>query len=204
MKKIALLPLLFLCFLAVSAQKPKPAKTVKPAAGLILKNGDILVYEVNNGGQTWHFEVTIKEIREAIVFDWMMPEKDFSGEISLEQSAREQATAYINYFSNGSEQTLTDSSTVWLSRKNYRELKKGSTILSLDKTGAERFDKKENGKIGIILKGKGANLNMFRATNGKQEGEQRELWILDQLSQPLIVKMNLGWTIELKEIKTVQ
>ena len=45
---------------------------------------------------------------------------------------------------------------------------------------------------------------MFRATNGKTDGDAHELWILDQPAQPLILKMNLGWTIVLKEIKNLE
>jgi hypothetical protein len=193
--------LLFPLVTPVIAQKNKPVKTV---TGLKLKNSDVLVYEVNQSGSVYHFEVTIKEIREAVVFDWGMPEKDISGEVTLEKQAREQATAYLNYFSDGSEKVFTDTSTVWLSRKNYNELKKGNTILTLDNNGAERFDKKENSTLGIMYKGKPMTLKMFRTDNGKTNTDQRQLWILDQAAQPLILKMNLGWTIELKEIKTVE
>jgi hypothetical protein len=186
----------------VMAQKSKTAKPV--AAGLKLKNSDMLVYEVTQNGSAYHFEVTIKEIREAIVFDWGMPEKDISGEITLEKQAREQATAYQNYFSDSSEKVFTDTATVWLSRKNYNELKKGNTILTLDNNGAERFDKKENGTLNIIYKGKPMTLKMFRTDNGKTNTDQRQIWVLDQAAQPLIVKMNLGFTIELKEIKSLE
>jgi hypothetical protein len=162
-----------------------------------LKNGDVLVYEVNAGGETYHFEVTIKEIREAIVFDWVMPEKDISGEVTLEKAARDGATIYKNFFKDGEESVFTDSGTVWLSRKNFGEVKKGSTIMTIDNNGAERFDKKESGTLDIIFKGKPMKLKHIGMSNGKG----RSLWVMDNPAQPLILKMNLGWTITLKEVK---
>jgi hypothetical protein len=202
MKKPFLLLLALCCFTAPSfAQKKKPQAA---APGLQLKNDDVLVYEVNNNGDIYHFEVTIKEIREAIVFDWVMPEKDFSGEVTLEKTARDGATTYANYFANGSEKIYTDTCTVWFSRKNFAELKKGSTICTIDQYGAERFDKKPGAGLAIQYKGKPLTLKTINATNGKTGDAQRQLWMLDNAANPLIVKMNLGWTIVLKEIKTVQ
>lgn len=203
MKKY-LITFLLLFVLAASgwAQKAKTSKpAAKPAAGLTFKNGYVLVYEVSQNGETWHFEVTIKEIREAIVFDWIMPEKNISGEVTLEQSAREKAVIYQNYFMDSTESDFTDTSTVWLSKKNFNELKKGSTIMTIDQNGAERFDKKETSSLGVIYKGKGMNLKMIRATNGKTDDMVREIWVLDQASQPLILQMNMGFKIVLKEIK---
>lgn len=203
MKKYLSTLLLFVALCAVAqAQKKKtstpPAKT---AAGITLKNGDVLVYEVARNGETWHFEVTIKEIRQAIVFDWIMPEKNISGEVTLEQQARDKAVIYRNYFSDSSESDFTDTSTVWMSKKNFNELKKGSTIMTVDENGAERFDKKETATLGVIYKGKGMNLHMLHATNGKTDDNLREVWVLDQASQPLILQMDMGFKIVLKEIK---
>jgi hypothetical protein len=201
MKITALLAVVFLLAapLAAGAQKARP----KPAASaaFALKNGDVLVYEVTANGSTYHFEVTVKEIREAIVFDWIMPEKDVSGEVTLEKAARDGATVYKNMFRDGEEWVLTDSSTVWMSRKNFNELKKGNTIMTLDNNGAERFDKKEGGTLDIIYKGKPMKLKNFICTNGKEDANKRQLWILDNTAQPLILKMDIGFSIVLKEVK---
>lgn len=203
MKK-QLTTLLLLLALTASgwAQKTKNiAPAPKSSAALTLKNGDVLVYEVSRSGENWHFEVTIKEIREAIVFDWIMPEKNISGQVTLEKSARDKAVIYQNYFADSTESDFVDTSTVWLSKKNFNELKKGSTIMTIDQYGAERFDKKETSSLGVIYKGKGMNLRMMRFTNGKTGDDLREIWVLDQASQPLILQMNMGFTIVLKEIK---
>lgn len=201
-KNLTTLLLLLGLTACVWAQKPaKSTPAPKPASGLTLKNGDVLVYEVSRNGESWHFEVTIKEIREAIVFDWIMPEKNISGQVTLEKSAREKAVIYQNYFADSTESDFVDTSTVWLSKKNFNEIKRGSTIMTIDQNGAERFDKKETSSLGVIYKGKGTNLRMIRLTNGQADDHLREIWVLDQASQPLILQMNMGFKLVLKEIK---
>jgi hypothetical protein len=186
--------------LTITAQKPKPKPAPKAAAGFVLKNGDILVYEVNVNGDVYNFEVAIKEIREAIVFDWTMPQKDMSGEVTLEKEARAGATVYKNFFKDGEDWAFTDTSTVWMSRKNYNEAKKGGTIMTVDRNGAERFDKKPGGALDITFKGKPMKIKYMQVSNA--DGS-RTLQVLDNVAQPLIVNMNLGWTITLKEVKAL-
>ena len=52
-----------------------------------------------------------------------------------------------------------------------------------------------------IVNGKPMTLNTIYLNNGILGENMREVVLLDSKDFPIIVKMNLGWTITLKEIK---
>ena len=200
MKKICLLITGLFLLVFANAQKMH----AKPSAGNFIfnvKSGDVLTYEVNAKGETYTFEVTVKENRAALVFDWIMPEKDISGEVTLEKEARASATIYKNLFSNGEEWDFKDSSTVWFSHKNYAEAKKGITTLTMDDSSPDKFKTSKGETFTINYKGKQVKLSNFKLTESPTEGDKHSLVILDNPANPLILQMNLGWTIVLKEVK---
>jgi hypothetical protein len=168
-------------------------------ADIAIKPGDKLVYEVNFRGDIYNFEVLVKSLGEnGISFSYDMPSKGNKAAIVITANAVKNAVVYNNYF-NGQDQTFTDKSTVWLSQKNFTESLAGKTSMDMG-SGNESFIKKEEVSFSYKKSGKDIAAKGLRLDNGKNSIDQRQLWILNSKTNPLILKMNLGWTIELKEI----
>lgn len=166
---------------------------------LDLKPGDQLIYEVNVNGDIYHFDLTIQNFSEnGITFNYNMPEKNKSARIDITAEAVKNAVTHYNYF-NGKDQQLSDQTSVWISRKSFRELQAGKTAMDTGE-GMESYTKKEDLSFSYKNNGDGFSVKAFRIDNGKSAPDQRQLWVLNNKSNPLILKMNLGWTIELKEV----
>jgi hypothetical protein len=196
MKKVLLLVISLFCISLIAISQTS-------AESLNVKPGDKLIYEVNFRGDVYNFEVTLKTFDEnEISFNYKMPSKGNSANIIITNIAVKSATTYYNYF-NGQDQKFADKSTVWLSRKNFNELESGKTGMDVG-SGSDVFERKEDASFSFKYNGKEITVNGFRTDNGKSNLDQRQLWILNNKSNPLILRMNLGWTIELKEVTSAQ
>jgi hypothetical protein len=169
------------------------------------QTGDKLVYEVNAGGQVYDFIITIKQPAAdyRYSFDWEMTAPvNKSGHVNISKTAAYDSKKYMNYF-NGGELTLTDACTVWMTGENFGEMPDKKTTMKMDNLEAETFYRKDEAETAhkILYKGKEISLDIFKVDNGKTGSDYRQLWIQAISAFPLIVKMDLGWTIRLKEIK---
>jgi hypothetical protein len=170
-----------------------------------LEKGDKLVYHVNAGGSEYDFIVTLNAagFGGGIDFNYAMTNASKTkGHVNISGDARKSATKYINYF-RGGDLNLTDASSVWLSTDNYIELPTQSTDMTFDDGEEESFYRSENlGEAPMIkIKGKARKLDVYLANNSSNDDGDKTLWINDAPGNPLIIKMSLGFTIELKEIR---
>jgi hypothetical protein len=170
------------------------------------QTGDKLVYEVNAGGQVYDFIITI--LRPAsdayrYSFDWEMTAPvNKSGHVNISKNAAFDSKKYMNYF-NGGNLTLTDACTVWMTGENFGEMPDKKTIMQFDSNEPETFYRKDEAETeqAIKYKGRDMKLDIFKTDNEKQGSDHRQVWVQGISAFPLIVKMDLGWTIRLKEIK---
>jgi hypothetical protein len=170
-----------------------------------LEKGDKLVYHVTAGGNEYDFIVTLNSagLGGPIDFNYQMTNASKTkGHINISSDARSKATKYINYFSGG-DLNLTDASAVWLSSESYLDLPTKSTDMTFDDGDEESFYRSENLEAEPVVKIKGKNkkLKVFLLNNSADDDGDKTLWINDSESNPLIIKMKLGFTIELKEIR---
>lgn len=187
------------CFFSLSL--PAQSRRAGREAGFEVRPGDVLVYHVKFYSKEYDFVVTLRSFGESINFSWYMTHDDNQrGNVNIQPAAVQEAIAYNNYF-NGEDLNLSSQSTVWLSHKNFRELSAGSSRMKIDRNETEKFTRKEDKSFNIRYKGKEIAVPGFRVENGKSAFNQRQLWILNQSTNPLILKMDLGWTIELKEVR---
>jgi hypothetical protein len=167
--------------------------------------GDQLIYEVNAGGQTYELIITQRApISEEYFysFDWEMTAPvNKKGHIDISKSAYD-AKKYINYF-NSDSLTLIDACTVWMTGSNFAEMPDKKTIMQMDDNPPATFYRKDEAEqeYTVLYKGREVKLDIFKIDNDLQGKQHHQLWIQGISSFPLIVKMDLGWTIRLKEIK---
>ena len=170
-----------------------------------IKKGDKLVYGVNAGGNEYDFIVTVNKgnSKGAIDFNYEMTNsRNTKGHVFISANARANATKYINYFGGG-ELNLTDAITVWLSNKNFGDMSKKKTTMQIDNNSPETFYRPEKDEATLVVKIKGADkkLDAFIINNAADGTGDKTMWINAISGNTLIVKMDLGFTIVLKEIR---
>ncbi|MBL7702321.1 MAG: hypothetical protein JNM14_08720 [Ferruginibacter sp.] len=169
-----------------------------------LKKGDKLVYQVKAGGSEYEFIVTLNEPgKNALDFNYEMTNSNnTSGHITISDEAKGNATRYVNYF-RGGELNLTDACTVWLSGKNFSDMPNKKTVMQLDNNAPETFYRPEKDEVSPVVKVKGEDkkLEGFIINNAADGTGKKTIWVHGISSNSLILKMDLGWSIVLKEIR---
>lgn len=169
-----------------------------------LKKGDKLVYQVKAGGSEYEFIVTLNDPgKNAIDFNYEMTNSNkTSGHVTISDSAKSRATKYVNFF-RGGELNLTDACTVWLSGKNFSDMANKKTTITLDNGAPETFYIPKNDEVSTVVKIKGEDkkVGAFIINNAADGNGKKTMWIHDISTNSLIVKMDLGWSILLKEIR---
>lgn len=166
--------------------------------------GDQLVYHVNAGGSEYDFIVTLNMYnKNGIDFNYEMTNaNNTKGHVVITPQAKDESRNLVNYFSGG-ELNLKDASTVWLSYATFIDMPTKKTTLSFD--GAEKIAmyRPENDEVKTVIRVKGQDhtINAFKMNSAADGTGDKTLWVHNSSANPLIMKMDLGWTIELKEIK---
>ncbi len=160
-----------------------------------------------------NYDFTVKNIKggvaDGLEFDWSMTSsEDMNGHIILTKEAMSNAIVQNNRFGAAMKNiTLSDKTTIWLSSvvinnlltigKAKMDAGYGEEEFELVKnTEDERDDNVFEDKIDV--KGVAKYLNTLHVKNA--DGS-RQLWILNDTQNPLIVKMLFDWSITLKSIE---
>lgn len=176
---------------------PKSSAPAQDEMSDLIKEGTKLVYHVNYYDEEYDFIVNIVSVSNGIEFVWEMTDPmNYTGKITMTQNALENATYQNNYFSNGDTLLLEDQTTVFVSKIVYEAIKGDKSIYIDAGDGDEElyFDSFED--YSVVVNGKEKILKSMFATSDL-EGY---FWILDNAKFPLLLGMNIGWSIELKEI----
>lgn len=162
-----------------------------------LKQCSKLTYRVNFNAIEYDFIIDSLKTSNDISFCWRMTEPMVSsGKICVKKFALDTATVMNCFFADSSNDTLTSATTVWVSKKVYKAMKKGGSVGIDVGIGREKLSFKSKEKITTKQNGNNKSLNVFYCATASGN----KFWILDDPANPLILKMYLGWTIEIKEI----
>jgi hypothetical protein len=166
-----------------------------------LKTGSALNYSVQAGTKNYEFNISDLLITNDIAFSWKMTAPvNTSGKVSMNIDAIDTSKTMVNYFSDKSVQNLTDKTTVWLSRKVYKLLLGQQAVNMTIDNQKETIKYLRNEKYTLTIDGAKTEVDVMVA--GSDAGST--FWILNDPKNPLIVKMNLAFTIELKSVKTAK
>lgn len=136
MKARLLSVLLALLPAVASAADPAPAA---PAAPTFFAAGNRLIYTLSNGGTLM---IAIEQFPSAagpVKFRYLFSNLGPVGTITMTPEALASSTALHNYFEAG-ETTLTDKTSVWVSRKVFADAKAGKPVeLDLGNDGKATF-----------------------------------------------------------------
>lgn len=172
---------------------------------LVPSVGSLLTYEVNYFGDIYDFVVHIKKFDEnGIEFDYTMSnETNISGSMKITKEAYESSNTQYNYFSGGP-LTLNDQTSVWMSKKVFAELisESGKSTISSDggSTESEIFNVGAFHDFELYNTISKTTIKDVSYLFAMTEDETEKYWIHLSKSNPIILGMDLGWTIWLKQM----
>jgi len=176
----------------------------------VIKPGSKLIYGVEANGQKYDFIVTVKALVPALVFDWQMTDPvNINGSITHTATAMTAGNTMYNFFAPGSK-TLDDNTlSVWISRNSFTSLTKGTKTAMLKMNTSESpkkmvVDQEDPTEMKIIVDGEKETVEQFEAKDANApSGEDRVYFTFAKSAKmPIILKMQNGFYIALKEIKT--
>ena len=167
-----------------------------------VKPGSVLTYDVNISGKKYQFIATLKKVGDEIAFDWNMsaPENK-KGSITISSGATAKADALFSSFKEGAT-TLEKETSLIISRKVFNDISTTS-IANIKLNGASDTATVMSNTINEF--NFNLNGNLVAIPGWELEGGSDIKYAVDVLESfkfPLIFKMDLGWTIQLAEIKT--
>jgi hypothetical protein len=186
------------------AQIDLDSETMKGST-LLLQEGQTLVYGVDYYGDEYDFIVNVKSLKDGIEFDYKMTnDAGTEGTVNMSKEAVEKAINQFNYFGGG-KVDLEDKTSVWVSTKVFNELVSSAAASTISADG---------GKTQVELEGAepGHDFTVHNAISGKDmdnisyiyaqsDDGKAKYWIHMSKYNPLILKMDLGWKIWLKELR---
>jgi hypothetical protein len=186
--------LLFLPFTSIS-------RTTK-SNPIALKKGLVLIYQVDNQDQKYDFVVTVEKYDTALMFSFKMTnQRRTSGKITLTGKALNSAIAQYNYFQSN-EVTLDNQTSIWVSKSVWKKVKKKKKCSISTNSGVmnlKELDFVNNQGYNLLLNGNDTIIDVIYCVTN--DSNAFKYWILDDPKNPLILKMELNFTLELKEIK---
>jgi hypothetical protein len=160
-----------------------------------LKAGAVLTWKLDMG---YDFGATVKALTPDLVFDYKMTnDSGTAGTVTIKEAALKDSTVQHNYFMGGP-LTLENETTVWVSKKVYKALKTAEPLVISPDAINETLKFVKTEKYAVTLDGKPAELDVLYGETDKGH----KFWILDNPDNPIICKMVISFTIELKDIKS--
>ena len=194
MKKSVFTLILLGAFSVVMAQK-----STQTVSATWIKNTAKFNYTVKNNGNQYDFIVDSLTLGNSIAFRWKMgAPKNYQGKVRMSKSALDTASYLVNTFRNKDFLDLTDKTSVWMGRKVRQMIAIGKPISINAGTGREVFSPMGEKSYTFILNGTSTTLKCLYI----ESASGKKIWFLNDVTNPLIIKMDLGWTIELMSVES--
>ncbi|MBM4373089.1 MAG: hypothetical protein FJ098_15650 [Deltaproteobacteria bacterium] len=205
-RSIFVLAVLALVPITAEAGSP-PAASPEDVAPSWYKAGTVLTWGVDAMGRQYDFVVTVKKLGPEIEFDWRMTEPaNKEGSVKMTEAALRDADRQHNMFSGGP-LTLEDKTTVWVSQAVLKQYRVKMIDHRIDTGSGYQIFLPEDEAIvpyKVLVDGVEQEYKVLHLKADCSGGDDEHLWILDNLAAPVIFKMDLGWTIWLKEIRSAK
>ncbi len=203
MKKIVLLATLLITFVPFSMAQFDMDEEIMKGSTLLPSVGQKLVYGVDYYGNSYDFIVTITSLKDGISFEYEMTNAtNTKGTVSISAKAMDDALAQNNMFSGG-EMNLLNKTTVWVSHKVFTDLQESGVAGVLpDGVNQTKLRYKKVAHDYEAMNGiSGKKMNNLSYVYAESDDQKYKYWVHLDDNYPLILKMDIGWSIWLKEIK---
>lgn len=163
-----------------------------------IKKDTKMTYDVKTKNSSYQFVAEITNLKPDIAFNFAMTDsKNTKGNVKISAEAFQTAVKFNNYFSSG-ELILTDMTSVWVSKTVYSSLKKAQDIMVDFGDGLVNLKYIKKDRMTFLINGTNS---LYSVIYAETESGQK-MWILDDGENPIILKMDLGWTIEIKSVES--
>ena len=155
-----------------------------------------LSYLVNFKGEEYVFLLETQRVFPDLVFTYLMSNhKETRGKITVKETALINAKELWNYFGN-EEVVLEKQSSVWLSNYMFNQIKKTDSLrIKINIINYDNFYLTEEGTTKLNINGQKRVFNYFRIKSDRGY----YLKVIDDVDSPIILEMDMGWTIKFKE-----
>jgi hypothetical protein len=198
MKKLFLSFLLIaITYVSLSQNNPRPSRSRffnSKVSTFQVEAGDILVYQIKNNAEKYDLVVTIKTYGDAISFDYNVINQNIKGSVSLNSQTVSKSIKYDTTYTGSGKPTL------WLSKVNYYGLETEKQTTMDFGNGLDTFVRRNNSTMKINYKGKEKIITIHNIEN-IGAGSKKRIGFLSDEKNPLIVTINAGYTITLKEVR---
>ena len=163
----------------------------------------VLVYEVNFDGEKSLFIVTILEkSQDQIIFKYMFSNKTKQGTVSMIHNALEESNRLFNDFT-GEDVVLEDQTSTFISRNFFRTIKnEGKAHLVIDDDMKIFITDPDDSEFfyKVSIDKKYGDVNELEGIQILNKDSGYKLVINNNEESPIILKMDIGWTIKLVAI----
>jgi tetratricopeptide (TPR) repeat protein len=162
------------------------------------------IYEVVFQGSTYDFRVTNPKVDmdKGVSFKYKMTgDVGINGVVNISKEAIDTAHVQMNRFSNGNKD-LTQETSVWVSNAVFNELKtNGESFIQASIFSAQVFQvvPEDDPFYSVNVDDQFKYIRCIHLVS-KDGDDSQELWINDDPKNPIILKMKLDFSIELKQI----
>ncbi len=175
----------------------------------VVKIGTKLKYHVKAGEKEYDFMVTVKQLVPTVTFDWEMTAPiSTSGTIVHSAKGMKNGNTLFNYFSPGIKKLDDQTVSVWLSKYIFDGVNKAGegAPMKLNVGAAAKVMGSYTGSLEeeILIDGETRTINeelVKELVNGSPSGDDF-FTFYNSAKLPIILRMNIGFSIALKEIIT--
>ena len=196
-KLIPILLIISISRMALPAQNISDLESFEKA----MKPGTVLTYDVSAKDKKYQFIVTIKKLGDEIGFDWKMTDPvNKTGNVTMSPNAVAKAEALLNNFTGG-DSKLDKETSVFISRKLFNDVSTTSNANIKLNGAADTATAMSNtiGEFNFNLNGELVAVPGWELQGG---GDVKyTVDVLESVKFPIIYRMDLGWSIQLTEIK---
>jgi hypothetical protein len=140
----------------------------------------------NGSNDSYPFEVQVLTLGRWVKFRWWISGAQ-TGTMSIVNEAIDSAMSMTNLFEDGEKKLLDRQTSIFLSRKAYRDLKAGKIVeLAID--GKSKTFQAKTGNIHDIVKVADGTFDQMYI---EEVGGTNKMWIFNNPQYPLILKMQL-------------
>lgn len=194
-------PILFAFLLMLGnliyAQESTPPVTFK------LNKGDKLIYDVRHKGDLYYYTIEIVECGPKYIYNWEMGEpKNKKGTVEIKPKAMNQAMKITTRVKPNEHLLLEDACILWISKALFKALANNSQPeITIDETTGNKMALLQKNNFTFKYKGATLTSEVLDVSNQQKFFDLKQFSVLNNADNPLIVKLNMGFTAELIEIK---
>lgn len=202
-----LLHLMLCALFGMFSCRSVPLATEDAVSELVLRDNYQLNYNLAYGEERYQFIVDVKQLHPDLTFKYTMTNKKYtSGFITITEQALDSADIEKNTFGGGSDTLKDNQITVWFSKAMFNSLIENDTaVFDGDRSvwGSNKSTFFNAGKTYYDYELNGVPRRLEVIVVYEEVGENKRpksFWVLNNPNNPLIIKMDVGWEIWLKEV----